>query len=166
MDSDGTPPLYRVNLAIAALAATLLRASLVMVLRRRFPPIWPPLRPIFAIYCDNRSWGSAEVVRGVFASGFGASLGLWIDQQSTWQAGLDHADVYPCRSHIHHAIGEDAKARLWILKLTQYRFCSGIWMSMTLRNDLKMGLSLAAIRQNGSRFWIHYVRMGIAHASN
>src|ERR1019366_907810 len=46
---------------------------------------------------------------------------LSIALQSTLQAGLDHADVCPCRwSRIHDATGRDAKARLWIFKLTHY----------------------------------------------
>jgi hypothetical protein len=38
--------------ALAALVATFLRSLAVMVLRRRFPPILPPLRPISDMYSD------------------------------------------------------------------------------------------------------------------
>src|SRR5690242_20246066 len=44
---------------LAALAATLERSVLVMVLSLRFPPIWPPLRPIAAMYADRLEGGGA-----------------------------------------------------------------------------------------------------------
>jgi hypothetical protein len=40
--------------ALAAIVATFRCTSLVMILRRRFPPIKLPLRPVSALYWDNR----------------------------------------------------------------------------------------------------------------
>jgi hypothetical protein len=61
-----------------------------MVFMRRFPPINPPLRPIEAIYSE-RFTGAAT--GGLVLLARHSSIAL----QSILQAGLDHADVCPCR---------------------------------------------------------------------
>jgi hypothetical protein len=54
--------------ALAAFAATVRRCSLVMVLRRRFPPTRPPLRPMAAMYAERLEGGTGA------ADGSGVSL--------------------------------------------------------------------------------------------
>jgi hypothetical protein len=80
----------------SSLLCDLDRCSFVRVLSLRFPPIFPPFRPIFAIYCEMFAGGAgtngAECAIEVPASP------LLISLRSTWQAGSDHADVCPCRS--------------------------------------------------------------------
>ena len=54
--------------ARAAIEAASLRACSVMLAARRFPPILPPLRPIWAMRCDTTdlvSWGSSGCPTGV-----------------------------------------------------------------------------------------------------
>src|SRR5713226_2668959 len=59
--------------AFAALAATLERCAFVMVLRRRFPPIRPPLRPMADMYSEMLAGAALPVILG----GSGSGSGIW-----------------------------------------------------------------------------------------
>ncbi len=56
------------HLALAAFWATLRRCSMVMVLRRRLPPIWPPFRPMVDMYWEILGEGRGSVVGLAFVS--------------------------------------------------------------------------------------------------
>lgn len=70
------------HLAFAAFAATFERWALVMVLRRRFPPIWPPRRPMAAMYSEIFAGDAAWIPLGISGSG----SGIWPVETAIVQA--------------------------------------------------------------------------------